>query len=440
MRKDPFKQYSESTRRDFVKGLAKTCLGVEVGRQGMMSGAFSALSSSSATAAESIANKPISKPVTSIINIYLYGGLSHTDSFNAKETGKPIYDTIQTVAEDTYFSKPLEKLAKIMNKGTVIHSMNSKNGGHPTGEYEMFTSYQRRPDIVHPVSGSWISKLAGKANPELPAFISIGGGGRRATAGWLGAQYTGALVSNPEKGLKNIKQIQQLNDEQFSKQYKILSKMNSAFYENFPQQQVASNQTIYDEAIKTMQSDDLVAFDLNQESAAVKEKYGKSGRGCLLAARLAEAKVRFINVSYGFWDHHADIENRLTPNLENLATSVEALITDLERRGILESTLVVVSSEMGRRPGDLSINKGREHHPGCWSQLVFGGPVKQGFAYGRTNAANTKVEQNPVGHGDMNATLAYAMGINHDQILYSPSGRPFKIGGKKGKPITDIFA
>jgi len=439
MRRDPLNKYSETNRRDFIKGLAKTCLGVEIGRQGMMSGAFSALSPN-AFAAESATYTPISKPVTSIINIYLYGGLSHTDSFNAKETGKPVYDTIKTAAEETYFTKPLEKLAKIMNKGTVIHSMNSKNGGHPEGEYEMFTSYNRRPDVIHPVSGAWISKFQGKANPTLPAFVSIGGGGRRATAGWLGAKYTGAIISNPDKGLKNIEQTPHLNGEQFNKQYDMLTKMNSSFYEAFPQQQVASLQSIYDEAIKTMTSKDLVAFDLNQESAAVREKYGASGKSCLLAARLAEAKVRFINISYGFWDHHFNIEATLAPRLEDLASSIEALITDLERRGILESTLVVVSSEMGRKAGDLDLNKGREHHPGCWSQLVFGGPVKQGFTYGATDKANMKVVETPVSPGDMNATLAYAMGINHDQILYSPSGRPFKIGGKKGKPITDIFA
>ncbi len=440
MHTDPLKSHNENTRRDFLKGLAKTCLGVEIGRNSLLGSGLVSLSQFSQ--AETKATSTRKNPAKSIIYLFMDGGMSQHDTFAPKAKAKPFYDNLKTKADDIVVSSLLEKTSKHIHKASIIHSMTSTDGGHPEAVYHMPRSYSKRSDIVHPPVGSWISKLKGKNNPDLPAFVNILGGSADCDAGWMGGNYTGALIKNAKDGLANIKQFNQVSSEGFDAQLDLLNKANNAFFKKFPQQQVSSMQDVYNEATKTMQSKDLVAFDINKESAKVKENYGNTrfGQGCLLAARLAEAGVTFTQVRLGGWDMHYGIESSLSTQVPELDNVLSALLEDLERRGILDSTLVVVASEFGRSPEHSDINVGRGHHPSSWSHVLFGGGVKEGFIYGETDSSNNKVTENPVTYGDFNATLAYSLGVNPNTILYSPSGRPFQVGGKKGKAVTDIFA
>ncbi len=440
MRTDPLKSHTENTRRDFLKGLAKTCLGVEIGRSTLLGSSLTTLNQFSH--AEASATAPRDNPAKSIIYLYMNGGMSQHDTFAPKAGAKPFYDSINTKADDIVVSSLLEKTSKHMHKASIIHSMTSTDGGHPAANYHMPRSYSKRSDIVHPPVGSWISKLKGKNNPDLPAFVNILGSSGQCDAGWLGGNYTGALIKNPNDGLANINKYYKVSDEAFASQLDLLNKANSEFFKKFPQQQVSSMQDVYGEATKTMLSKDLVAFDINQESSQVRERYGNSkfGQGCLLAARLAEAGVTFSQVSFNGWDMHYGIESSLANKVPELDQVLSALLEDLERRGILDSTLVVVASEFGRDWRHSDVNVGRGHQPASWSHIFFGGGVKQGFTYGATDKNNNKITENPVTYGDFNATLAYGLGVNPNTILYSPSGRPFQVGGKKGKAVADIFA
>jgi uncharacterized protein (DUF1501 family) len=196
---------------------------------------------------------------------------------------------------------------------------------------------------------------------------------------------------------------------------------------------------MYDDAVRLMKSEDLVAFDLTKEPEELRKSYGKDtfGQGCLLARRLVEHGVRFIEVSFGSWDTHtANFIN--TPRLcDTLDTALTALVTDLEQRGMLDSTMIVVSSEFGRTP-KINQNQGRDHYP-IFSSVLFGGGIKGGVTYGATTPDGAGIAADKVGPPDLNATIGYALGLPLDQVIFSPSKRPFTVADK-GQPLTHLFA
>ena len=189
-----------------------------------------------------------------------------------------------------------------------------------------------------------------------------------------------------------------------------------------------------------MNSKDLEVFDINKESKATKEAYGNNpfGQSCLLARRLVEKGVRFIELHHAGWDHHYGIYDYIGPLAAPMDQSVAALLADLSARGLLESTLVVFNSEFGRG-ARLSKSGGRSHHPVAYSSFLAGGGIKGGQKYGKTDEIGQNVDENGVEISDFNATIAYAMGLPLDHVEMSPTGRPFKIADRGGKPVTALF-
>ena len=189
-----------------------------------------------------------------------------------------------------------------------------------------------------------------------------------------------------------------------------------------------------------MDSKDLEAFDLNKESREVHELYGDNNfsKGVLLARRLVQRGVRFIDVEFGGFDWHNDNFEQMESKIPVLDQALSALLHDLETEGMLDSTLVVVATEFGRTP-KITNNGGRNHFPKAFSYLIAGGGVRGGQVYGKTNETGSSVIEDKVSGPDFNATIAHAMGINHEQTLMSPNRRPFKLGGKEGKPLTKLF-
>jgi uncharacterized protein (DUF1501 family) len=171
----------------------------------------------------------------------------------------------------------------------------------------------------------------------------------------------------------------------------------------------------------------------------LREKYGKNrfGQGCLLARRLVEGGVRYVEVESGGWDMHKDIEGGMEDRGGEFDTAFAALISDLDARGLLESTMVVVATEFGRKPS--FDGSGRGHHPLVFSSVIAGGGAKGGFVYGASDAEGGKVEKDPVSVGDLHATVAHACGMPIGKSIVSASGRPFTVGNK-GKPVTAVFA
>ena len=420
------------TRRAFVTGAAQSLLGL---------GAMPLLGSM-AQAATSNGSRPRSGAAKAVIYIYLAGGMSHLDTFDTKpgtETQGPV-ESIKTNADGVRISEYFPTLANHMDKVCVINSMNSTQGAHEQGRYYMHTSYQARGTIRHPDMGAWAALHLGKANPSLPANVKIGNGSPG--NGFLEANYGAVPIGSPTDGLQYSTLPKSVGDDQFQRRKERLKKMNRSFTEKYDTRATRANAEMYDEAVRLMKSKDLEAFDLSFEKPAVRDAYGRNGfgQGCLLARRLVENGVRFIEVGNGGWDTHSDNFERVAEKSAVLDQALAALLDDLSSRGLLDSTLVVLATEFGRTPTiQTNRNNGRNHYPQAFSCLLAGGGIKGGMRYGKTDDEGREVIENQVSVPSFNATIAHALGIDLEKKTMSPTLRPFTVADK-GKPILDLFA
>ena len=262
-----------------------------------------------------------------------------------------------------------------------------------------------------------------------------------AGGGFLGAKYAAALIGSPEQGLQDSRRSSEVSAEDFERRLTLADKMNRQFHGRYPNADVKAYEELYREAIALMNSKDLKAFDLAQESEATRQLYG-SGRfaqGCLLARRLVENGVRFVEVTLGGWDTHYDNFSGVAGRCQEFDQAYAALITDLEKSGKLKDTLVVVATEFGRTPElQAEHQDGRDHYPKAFSCLLAGGGIKGGLKYGSTDDTGSNVKDALVSVQDFNATIAHALALPYDTIIMSPTKRPFKIADK-GKPVTALF-
>jgi uncharacterized protein (DUF1501 family) len=247
------------------------------------------------------------------------------------------------------------------------------------------------------------------------------------------------MISNPMSGLQNSKRIGHLTESDFDYRLNLAQKLDTSFRASYDYADVRAMGDIYKDAVKIMKSEDLVAFDLNKESAEMHELYGSDSfnQGCLLARRLVEHGVRFVEVTLGGWDTHNDNFVRVPENCSKLDQGLAALLSDLEKRGMLQDTLVVVTTEFGRTP-KINQNEGRDHYPKAFSSILAGGGIRGGQIYGKTDKGGHEVAEDKVSPPDFNATIAYALGLPLDQVIFSPSKRPFTVADK-GQPITQLF-
>jgi len=429
-----FTNTDEITRRSFLSNAARTLLGVHL---------FPMMGTHLAEAAPKEA--ATGAKAKHIIYLYMSGGMSHLDTFDPKPKKKDVMGkttTIPTKATDVMLGHYLPKTAEIMNQVCVINSMNSLQGAHEQGAYIMHTSYAMRGTIKHPSMGSWVMKLGGRINPDIPGFVSIDTPADHSGAGFFGAKYAAAPIGSPQDGLQDSRRVSEVSKENFDRRLSLADKLNKKFHERYANADVQAYQDLYQEAIRLMNSKDLAAFNIDQESAATKKLYGtgRFAQGCLLARRLIEHGVRFVEVQLGGWDTHYDNFTAVEGRCQEFDQAYAALITDLEKRGKLQDTLVVVSTEFGRTPEiKAEHSDGRDHHPSAFSCLLAGGGIKGGMKYGETDAIGNKVRKDPVTVQDFNATIAHAVGLPHDLVVMSPSKRPFKIADK-GTPILDLFA
>jgi len=425
-------QTGEWTRRRFVEGTAKTFLGV--GALGMTSRAGAALGPGLNLPERAGAAKHL-------IYLYMGGGMTHIDTFDTKpgHENQGQTRTIDTNADGVQLSEFLPLLSRQADKISVVRSLTSTAGAHQQANYLMHTSYEQRATIRHPGLGAWALKFKGKMNENLPGSVFIGGNSRiNGGGGFFEPQYEPLAVNSPESGLKYAKHTSASADE-FAHRLDLARQFDSEFVERYDMRKVRAYTQMYDDAVRLMTSKDLEAFDLSKEDAAMREQYGDNafGQGCLLARRLIEHDVRAVEVSYGGWDMHNNVFVSLPERCAVLDQAVAALLADLDRRGKLEDTVVVLTTEFGRTPR-INQNAGRDHYPKAFSSMLAGGGLKGGFVYGKTDAGAENVEENPVKIADFNATVAYALGLPLDNIIYSPSKRPFTVA-HKGKPVLDLF-
>ncbi len=376
------------------------------------------------------------------IVLWMDGGPSHKDTFDLKpgtnDAGE--FKPIATSAPGIQISEHLPNVAKWMHQGAILRGMSTGEGAHGRAKYYMHTGYKEGVGgIVHPALGSIVSRELGNTESPMPNFVSVFRGNYG--AGFLGAKHQPLVVREPSKGVENLKPF--VGQGQFDNRVGLLDEMESAFFRDYKATSSNDHHTTYQRAVTLMKSKEAKAFDLAQEPASSKEKYGSGqfGQGCLLARRLVEVGVPFVEVTLGGWDTHQDNWSRVKNLSGQIDSPMAALLADLKERGLLDTTLVVWMGEFGRTP---KINKrgtkpGRDHFPRAWSSVMFGGGIKGGQVIGKTDAEGAAVTERPVSALDFMSTVCKVLGIDHTKSNNTSTGRPIRIVEKGAKPIEQLF-
>lgn len=430
---------SPESRRSFIEQLARMAFGVSV-----IPVAEAGFGSRVATASGMTHPwAPPAKTAEHVIYVFLAGAMSHIDTFDPKPGTEAGGQTkaIQTSVPGISFGHHIPLLAAQAQNLAVIRSMTTETGAHEQGVYLMRTSHKEIGSIRHPFLGAWITHVHGKLNKNLPGSVIVGSANRHPGQGYLPADVAPAPVGDPKAGLQNTKPPKYLDDDNFKVRQRLMGRFESQFKSKYPTTEVKAYTDYYREAVKLLKSPDLEAFDINKEDQKTKDAYGnhRAGHGLLLARRLVEKKVRFVEVEIGGWDNHNDIysENNFIRNSAQLDQAVTTLLADLKERGLLKKTLVVLATEFGRTP-QINQNAGRDHHPAAFTCVLAGAAIKGGQVIGRTDGDGKTVEDKPCLPMDLNATIAAACGLPVEQEFKSPSGRPFHIA-EEGKPIAGIL-
>lgn len=418
------------SRRAFCERWAKAALGVSVlsgaGRLGW-----------AAETADIPASGPGFGKAKNIIFLQMIGGMSHIDTLDPKvgETQGPKVP-IATKA-DFQLGGTMTQLAQQADKVSIIRSMTSKTGVHASGQYLIRSGYEQRGTIQHPNMGAWAQHFHGSSHPTLPSSVCVNRQPQNGN-GFFPASYSPLPILDPASGLQYAKS--DTSEETMAKRIALLEELDSGFRDRFQTASVKSYTQFYEKTVNIMSSTDLAAFQLSEEPAEVRERYGdnKLGQGMLLARRLVEKGIRYVEVAGGGWDMHNNIEEDLEERGTELDVALAALLDDLQQRGLLETTLVVLCSEFGRSP-KLNANGGRDHHPRVFSTLLAGGGIKGGYVHGSSDAQGNAVSEAEVTVPDFLATVGWSLGLPLTEEAMSPSGRPFTVSNK-GKPVLDLFA
>ncbi|MEQ1751731.1 MAG: DUF1501 domain-containing protein [Prosthecobacter sp.] len=425
---DPF------SRRSFVTKAAQSFLGVT---------ALSQLDNK-AFAVPGENTSPLKQVPTArnVIYLYMTGGMSHLDTWDPKPDNADVMGltkTINTKVDGIRLSENLPLMARQADKLAIIRSMASTQGAHEQGQYFQRTSYTLRSSIRHPSMGAWLEKFQNRGNPTLPGSVMIGNDSRHPGAGFFEAKFAPLMINDPESGISNVRPNSWFTEERMTTQLGVAKQLDKKFAETYNVKNVRAYSDMYDDAVKVMKSEELKAFDLDAEPAALRDKYGRDrfGQGCLLARRLVEHGVRHVEVTFGNWDTHNANFTRVPELADELDAALSTLLQDLEAHGMLNETLVVLATEFGRTP-EVNANDGRDHHPTGFTCVLAGGGIRGGQVYGATDERGDKAVENPVTIPDFNATIGYALGLPLDQVIYSPTKRPFTIADK-GKPLTQLF-
>jgi hypothetical protein len=443
------------------------------------------------------AQKDAAPPATAdaIIVLWMAGGMAHTETFDPKKytpfaPGVKVdqvlstFPTIDTAVDHIKFTQGLERIARVIDRGTVIRTFNAADLGfilHSRHQYHWHTGYIPPQPMAMPHLGSVVSKTLGPKNPTVPAFISIGQnleiGAESAalkafhTAGFLGAEHGPFLITNPLDAASSVKPVKELGEARFQSRRQLFEKLlaQEPVYQYGADFQRESLVRSLDSADRLLRSPSAKAFDLSLEPRETFDIYntGRFGQGCLLARRLIEAGARYIEVTteyipFLFWDTHENGHERAEIMKRQIDAPIAQLILDLEARGLLDRTLVVLASEfsrdaitegkVGKEVKDQAINMPdvmseprhygmHRHFTAAGSVLMFGGGIKRANVYGRTADERpcTTVE-NPVLIEHLHATMYRALGIAPD-TAYVVEKRPvFVTRDGKGVPITELFA
>ena len=371
--------------------------------------------------------------------LWMGGGPSTIDMWDLKPgaaTGGPFQPISTTGA--VQISEHLPMMAQQMHNLSIVRSMSTREADHGRGRYYMHTGYAPNPNIEHPSYGSVVSHELIDQRPELeiPPFVAVGGGS--VGPGFLGMSWA-PFVVNSNGDVKNLKMG--LDQDRMLRRMQTLSLVEKGFIKQKRGAAATDHARVLDKTLSLMASEQMTAFKVRQEPQSIQERYGNNnfGRGCLMARRLVEAGVPFVEVDLGGWDNHRDIFTTLQDNkLPTLDRAMSALMEDLEQRELLDDTAVIWMGEFSRTPR-INGNAGRDHWARAWSVVMGGAGMKGGIAIGETNSEGTRVETEPYSSQDVMATVCKSLGISLETTFTSKNGRPMKIANS-GKTIRELFS
>jgi len=386
----------------------------------------------------------------SVIHIFLPGGMAQHESFDPKPNAPIEYrgplGTCKTNLDGEIFGELMKKTSQIADKITVVRSMTHGEAAHERGTHNMFTGYRPSPALSYPSFGSIVSHEFGVRN-NLPPYVCIPSmPNPYAGSGYLSSAYGPfALGSDPgTKGNFTVRDLSLpggIDDKRFDRRKNMLASVDDHFKTLEKSDDLDAMDSFYQKAYAMISSKDArEAFNMSAESQATKDAYGVNSAGgrMLMARRLVEAGVRFVSLTYGGWDHHANVGREFTKQMPSFDQALAALITDLEQRKMLDSTLVMVSSEFGRTP---KVNKdaGRDHWPRVFSVVLAGGGIKKGLIYGTSDSTGGEPNSDPLSVEDLSATIYNQLGIDHEKRLIAPGSRPIDIV-RGGKVVRELLA
>ncbi|WP_031500708.1 DUF1501 domain-containing protein [Bryobacter aggregatus] len=444
--------------------------------------------------AKLIAAPPVAAKADSMILLWMAGGMAQTETFDPKlytpfqpglrsEKVLSTFPSIPTVLDGVRLSQGLERTAKILDRGVLLRSHRVGDLGfilHSRHQYHWHTGYEPPQSVAVPHMGSFISRTLGPKNPDIPAFIDIGqnleiGGESDSlkafhTAGFLGGEHSPFFITDPKDAVASTRPSEFLGMSRFENRYKFYKELvaKSPLQQNGGAFQKESLARSFENSHRLLTSPAAKAFDLSLEKPEVAAKYGDTrfGQGCLLARRLVEAGARFIEVTteyipFRFWDTHENGHSRAEGMKQTIDGPLSQLILDLEERGLLDRTLVVLATEFGRdmmmegKPGQLVKNQVtvpdvmtepkhygmHRHFTEASSVLLFGGGVAKGKVYGETAPERPcRIVKDPVTITDLHATIYSLMGIAPD-TAYEVEKRPvYATKDGKGKVVTGLLA
>jgi uncharacterized protein DUF1501 len=382
----------------------------------------------------------LKKNKKSAILLWMSGGPSTIDIWDLKP-GAPTGGEFKPIstAGDVQISEHMPLTAKVMDKLSIVRSMSTREADHMRGRYYMHTGYVPNPNIEHPSYGSVISHETADQRPdlEIPPFVSIGGGSEG--PGFLGMSWAPFSVTSTGQ-IRNL-DVRPDELERMVDRMRALDKLEKNFVNQNRGAAANDHMKILEKTVHLMTSKQMDAFKITKEPKEGQDKYGTDpfGRSCLMARRLVEVGVPFVEVDLGGWDNHNGIFNILrTQRLPALDKGMSTLVTDLNDRGLLKDTAIIWMGEFSRTPR-INGNGGRDHWARAWSVVVGGAGLKSGIAVGKTNEDGTAVETEPYTSQDVMATVCKALGISLETTFTSNNGRPMKIANS-GKVIKELFA
>ena len=379
------------------------------------------------------------KMATSCIVLWMNGGPSHLDTFDPKPGSKSYgpANAIKTRATNIQISEHLPLLAAQMDKVALLRGVSSKEGNHQRAQELAHTGRAPNPTVKAPSIGSWILKRTKVPALDIPAFVSLGG--VSAGAGFFGSSYDPFVVATPGSLPDDLAPARPIAASREASRRQLLDAMDSDFATSTGDAHVRARQDLYKRARTMMASSAVQAFDVASEPEAARTAYGDSafGRGCLVARRLVEVGVPFVEVTLDGWDTHQNNFERTEKQMGMLDPGFATLLSDLEARHLLEKTLVVCMGEFGRSPR-INGDEGRDHHPGAFSIAMAGAGIRGGMVHGATDAEGEKVVSGNVSVPDVVATMASLMGLDPTTVEVTPAGRPIYVT-EGGKPIASVM-